>query len=231
IITISNSAKKDTQSFFNYPQNKIFTTYLAADEKFQVVKSKKNYHLPDTFALYVGGVNWNKNLPNLIKACQKINLPLIFVGEEFLKTKVDLSHPELQPFKEVLKLIKKDPKIKCLGFIPTENLVDIYNLATVYVQPSTYEGFGLPVLEALSCGCPVVCGHNSSLPEIGGEAVIYTDTLNIEKLSRAIFNVIHLSKIQREDIIQKGLIQAKKFSWAKTARETYEIYQKVLVRE
>lgn len=226
VITISQSAKKDITSFFGLDPDKVFVTYLAADKQFQPVEDKKKleavvkkYHLPKKFALYVGGVNWNKNIPTLIKACQKIRFPLVLIGKEFTASGVDLSHIENQPLKEIRRLAEGDRLVHLLGFVPTTDLVAIYNLAAVYVQPSIYEGFGLPVLEAMTCGTAVVCGQNGSLPEIAGRAATYADVESLDDLA---------SKIESAKPTGKEIAQAKKFSWEKTARETYEVYKQSL---
>ncbi len=214
IITLSESAKADIKTFFGSQESKINVTYLAADEIFKPLKSKR-----ENFVLYVGGVNWNKNVITLIRACQKIKMPLVLVGKEFLNKNVDFSNIENQSFIEILKLVQDDKNIKMLGFVPTEGLVDLYNRAKVYVQPSVYEGFGLPILEAMSCGTPAICGKNSSLTEIAGDAATYADVTDVNDLA---------SKIETIEPTGKEIFQARKFSWEKTATETVKVYEKVL---
>ncbi len=214
VITISNSAKADIKTFFDIPAAKIAVTYLAADPIFKPNQAKRG-----DFVLYIGGVNWNKNLPTLIQACQKISVNLVLVGKEFLAQNVDFSNVENQPLREILALIKNDSHVKIAGFVPTPDLVKIYNQARVYVQPSIYEGFGLPVLEALSCGTPVICGRDGSLPEIAGEAATYANVTNVDDLAAKILAVRPTGK---------ETAQAKKFSWDKTAQDTYKVYAQVL---
>ncbi len=214
IITISQSAKTDIERFFGIPEPKINVTYLAADPVFKPQKIKK-----ENFVLYVGGANWNKNVIALIKACQKINIPLFLVGKEFLNQNVEWSNIENQPLKEILDAARMTENVKFLGFVPTEELVSLYNRAKVYVQPSVYEGFGLPVLEAMSCGTPVICGNNSSLAEIAGDAATYANVNNPDDLANKITGIKPTGK---------EIKQAGKFSWDKTAAQTYEVYEKVL---
>lgn len=235
ITTLSEVSKKDIVELTGIPSEKIKVIYLAADPEFKKIKDIKllkkigeKYSLPDKFMLYVGGVNWNKNLPALIKACRQINVNLVLVGKEFLNKDVDFSHAELQPFKEVLGLIESDQRTHRLGFVPTGDLAAIYNLATIYVQPSVYEGFGLPVLEAMSCGTPVICGRKSSLGEIGGEAAIYADVENSADIAAKIDRTLKLPRTAYDKIGTESIRQARNFSWEKTARETLEMYQKVL---
>lgn len=226
VITDSQTSKNDISRIAGISPEKINVTYLAADNvfrkivdplKLEFVTSK--YRLPKKFVLYVGGVNWNKNLLALVEACQKNNLNLVIVGKEALEEKVDFSNVENTPFKKFLEKTHGDEKIKRLGYVPTEDLVGIYSLATVYCQPSIYEGFGLPVLEAMGCGCPVVCGKNSSLSEIAGNAATYADVQSPDDLAEKIKNIKPTGL---------EISQAKKFSWEKTAKATYDVYQKVL---
>lgn len=226
IITDSKSSKSDISKITAVPLPKVQVTYFAADEKFKPVKDfatlhkiKRKYNLPEKFVLYVGGVNWNKNLPTLVRACREANVSLVVVGQEALGENLDLEHAESQSYNEFINLITDRPKVLRLGFVPTEDLVVIYNLAGVYVQPSLYEGFGLPILEAMSCNCPVICGHNSSLPEVAGDAATFADVENFQDLAQKIAQV---KRTGRE------LSQAAKFTWENTAHKTYEIYQKVL---
>lgn len=113
-----------------------------------------------------------------------------------------------------------------LGFIPTVDLVKIYNLATLYVQPSFYEGFGLPILEAMSCGCPVLSSNQGSLPEVGSQAAAYFDPNSTGDLELKLTKLIS-NKNKLQELSIKGLKQAEKFSWQKTALETKKVYEQV----
>lgn len=158
IITISETSKKDICRFLGVAPEKVFVTYLAprkifkriADSVKRIVKDK--YNLPNSFALYVGDVNYNKNIPGLIEMCRYAKIPLVMVGKQAAEIEtLDLGHPELShlagvSFKNVIRL----------GFVTDEDLVSLYNLADVYIQPSLYEGFALPVLEAKACGTWVI---------------------------------------------------------------------------
>lgn len=226
VITDSETSKKDIAEMVNIPGPKIHVTYLASDPEFRQIKDKRflknivqKYHLPEKFILYVGDVNWNKNIPTLVKAVQEVGVELVLVGKSFLAENVDFSNIENQPLKEVLSLIKNDSRIHRLGFVPTADLAGVYNLAKCYVQASVYEGFGLPVLEAMSCGTPVICGKHSSLVEIGGNAVTYADVENVDDLAD---KIIKVKPTGRE------IKQSSNFSWEKTAQETLKVYEKVL---
>lgn len=233
VITDSDNSKKDIEKFLGVPEEKINTVYLAADPAFKKLlagnwqeKNRQKYRLPEKFVLYVGDVNFNKNLPNLIEAFARIEdkqVYLVLVGKAFEKK-------ELEEVRNLLSLIsqkKISERVKILGFIPDEDLVSIYNLSNVYCQPSFYEGFGLQVLEAMACGCPVITSGVSSLPEIAGDAAFFVDPYSYENISEAIQKVIDDEKL-RQKMIELGFSQAKKFSWKKTAEETINIYEKIL---
>jgi glycosyltransferase involved in cell wall biosynthesis len=231
IITDSEISKKDIHSIVRYPKEKIFSIPLAAGKEFKVLKLnkedraslKKKYHLPEKFALYVGDVTWNKNLPRLIRAIQKTQMPLVMVGKALASHEFDHTNPWNADLVHVQKEIDTD-QFRVLGFVSTQDLVGIYNMAEVFVFPSLYEGFGLPILEAMSCGCPVITSKAGSLPEVAGDAAYYIDPRNEESITEGITAVISNEKI-REELSQKGLQQAQKFSWEKTAKETLAVYQ------
>ena len=245
IITDSQKSKQDIVKIVGYPENKVHVVYLAPSfdpKKFKIenlkLKAKQKYHLPDNFVLYVGDVNWNKNVPGLVKACRKIGIPLVIAGKQAVSKDYDQAHPENQDLVWLQKQYQalstkhqeKEKKLFLLGFVPEEDLAVLYNLATLYCQPSFYEGFGMPVVEAMACGCPVVCSNQGSLSEIGGEAVAYFDPYkkgNLEKVLKKVWE----DKNLRKELAQKGLAQAKKFSWLKCAQETLNVYQGIINNE
>lgn len=215
IITDSKASVKSIHKYLKISDSKIKSIYLAADKKFRSKKVTQKYNLPDKFVLYVGDVNWNKNIPNLIKACEQINYPLVIVGKQATEIeKIDLNHRELQHLK---KLDFKN--VIRLGFVPDEELVDIYNLANVYCQASFAEGFGLPVLEAMACGTQVAVSKTHSLPEIAGNAAEYFDPHDISGMAKA----LEKATSNKFDVVS----QAKKFSWEKTAKETLMVYKSI----
>lgn len=230
VIVDSKSSQKDVFKYTSIPEEKIFVVYLAAGEEFrqlkpgELTKIKNKYSLPEKFVLYVGDATWNKNVPGLVRAIQKINLPLVLVGKRLAESDFDRKNQWNKDLLEVEKLTHDDKRIFKLGFVPQEDLVGIYNLATVCVQPSFYEGFGLPVLEAMSCGCPVVTSRVSSLPEVAGEAAFYVDPYNTDDMANGIGEIYFNTAVQ-EKFRKLGILQAKKFSWKKTAQETAEVYR------
>ncbi|TSC88434.1 MAG: Mannosyltransferase B-like protein [Microgenomates group bacterium Gr01-1014_16] len=212
IITDSFYSLKKINKYLGVPPHKLRLVYLAADPIFKKIPHPVNkYNLPKKFALYVGDVNYNKNIPLLVQACRKLNLPLVIVGKQAQEIeKLNLSHPELSHLRDI-----DWSGITHLGFV--DDLVDIYNLASVYCQPSLSEGFGLPVLEAQACGTPVACSRAGSLPEIASDTAVYFDPYNIDDMAQAI-----TTAMKRKRIIVNN------FSWKKTAEQTLQVYQELL---
>ena len=235
IITDSRSSKKDIIKYVGIEDSKIIVVYLAAGEEFVRIQNsesiiqnlRKRYQLPEKFALCVGDVTWNKNLPRLIEAVKKINIPLVMVGNALVKTDVDISNPWNKDFNKVLKLVDGDKRIMRLGFVSKEELVLLYSVATVFAMPSLYEGFGLPLLESMSCECPVVTSKGGSIPEIAGEACKYVDAYDVDSIAKGISEVFNDESLQQE-LSKKGLTQSKKFTWTKTAEGTMGVYRSVV---
>lgn len=235
VIVDSECSKQDVIKLTGFPKENIFVVYLAADEEFKQVTDKreklltikKKYNLPEKFVLYVGDATWNKNLPGLIRAIRAINVSLVLVGKQLTNSNFDRSNPWNKDLLEIEKLTEKDRRVLKLGFVSQEDLVGIYNLATLCAQTSFYEGFGLPVLEAMTCGCPVVTSEISSLPEVAQDAAFYVDPEDISSIANGIGEIYFNTDVQ-EKFRVKGLSQSRKFSWEKTAQETIAVYEKVL---
>lgn len=241
IITDSNSSKKDIAKYLKIKDEKIAVIPLAADSSFRILSDtpslrvKRKYHLPDQFLLYVGDANYVKNLSfliegfyRLIKISEYNNLKLVLVGGVFLKKVDNIDHPELESLKKVNQLIKDydlDKRIIRPGQLEKEELVAFYNLAALYVQPSFYEGFGLPVLEAFSCGTPVICSNAGSLKDVGGEAAVYFDPTNIDQFVSIASEILSNRSLQNK-LSKLALLQSKKFSWHKVEEETKLVYEK-----
>lgn len=233
IITVSETSKKDIVRFLGITAEKIFVTYEAAGEIFQKLQNgdwrleiTKKYRLPKRFVLYVGDINYNKNIPALAEACKIINVPLIIVGREAANLeKMDLSHPELSHIVNHKSLII-NYSVR-LGYVPDEDLVKIFNLATVYCQPSFYEGFGLPVVQAFACGTPVVAAKTQALVEVADDAALFVDPKDHQDIAKGLSRVLK-DEVFRKSLTQKGIRRAGNFSWHKTAKETVEVYKKIL---
>jgi len=235
IITDSFASQKDIVRIAGIKKEKVSVAYLAGAEEFRRLKTydrgrktlTEKYHLPEKFVLYVGDVTWNKNVPRLVKAIKEADLPLVMVGKTLVEKNYDRTNPWNKDLAEVQDLVKGDSRILRLGFVPTEDLVLLYNCASVFVFPSVYEGFGLPIVEAMQSGCPTIITKESCMPEVGGDAVYYVDGYDTQSLAKGIKEVFFNETLQNE-LSKKGLEQAKKFSWKKTAEETIEAYKKAL---
>lgn len=249
VITDSLCSKRDLVGFFNLDPGKIFVIPLAADPGYQKKPSrdfvrsiKRKYRLPDRFLLYVGGINANKNLVRLAKAVISLNIPLVLVGSEF--TKVPLKtfsfkkaiglqkiHPETKEFFNLKQLIAGNPLFHTPGFVPTDELNAFYRLATLHCQPSLYEGFGLPLLEAMTVGCLTVASNASSLPEIYPAGILTFDPNSQTEIESTIAKALALSDKEKMAFIKSGQERARQFTWTKTASLTYDVYLSVLTKE
>ena len=231
IICGSYFSKNDIAKHCKLDPAKIEVTYYGAPSYFKPVKNSKgegkkilsSYGIKNKFIFSLGRINYRKNLDTLIKAYKnlrdrkEINLKLVIGGKkDFL-------------FEEVLKDIKSsgyENDIILPGYIDEIDLPTLFNSAEMFVYPSLFEGFGLPPLEAMACGCPVITSDVSSIPEVMGDAGILIDPQNADQVSNAIHKVISDVGF-KEIMINKGLERAKLFNWDKTARETLKVYEKV----
>ncbi len=229
IICPSHSAKYQIIDQIKYPIDRIYTTYEAASANFEKIynqdfltKIKNKYKLPSKFVLYVGDINWNKNIPSLVKTCLKLKYPLVIAGSAAVKPAP--THPWT---KDLLWLqSQKSNLIHLLGFVPDEELPALYNLATLYCQPSYSEGFGLPLVEAMQCGTPVCYSQDSCLPEIMDFNGLHFDPYSQESMEKA-FQRMWIDKKLRQKYSKLGLIRSQFFSWKNTALETLSLYRLV----
>jgi glycosyltransferase involved in cell wall biosynthesis len=220
IITVSKYSKKEIEKFYPNAKGKIEVIYLGIDEKFKPLKNikKKNQ------ILYVGSLNERKNFYGVIEAFLSLNdknLKLIMVGN-FSKT-FALNKASI----DILKKAKQNENIIFKSNVSDNELIKLYNESRLFVYPSFYEGFGLPPLEAMACGTPVITSNVSSLPEVGGDAVVYCNPYDVEDIKEKIEMVLNDEKLQQE-MIQKGLQRAKEFTWEKSAKEHLEVFEEVL---
>ncbi len=223
IITDSQASKRDIVRIAGIKADKIHVVYLAADNIFNLKKVKSKLDLPKKYVLYVGDLNWNKNVVALARACLELSYPLVVVGRQAVATDYDRGHIENRELVEFQTLAVNNPKsILCLGYLSTLDLLEAYQRAVVYCQPSRDEGFGLPVLEAMASGCPVLSSGAGSLPELTGEAALDFSAENLKRVWQ--------SELLRKKLTVFGIGQAKKFSWQKTAKETIKVYEQTVNR-
>jgi len=228
ILADSDASKNDIARITGIHEWRIDTVFLAPDPVFRPVTDphvlagiQKKFSLPKQYILYVGDVNWNKNIPGLLSAFQKIqkNVKLVLVGSAF----IDTTLKETKEINKITRALDLDASIIRTGYVPGETLSALYSLASCLVLPSLYEGFGLPVLEAMACGCPVVSSNASSLKEIAGPAICVSPSP--EDLARGINHVLNTD---RNIQTKKQFGWVAHFTWKKTAQETIQSYEKVL---
>ncbi|MDJ0582434.1 glycosyltransferase family 1 protein [Crocosphaera sp.] len=229
IITFSENTKKDITELLNIDPNIIYVTPQASRYSSNYLKSKLldnnshliNDYLEQPYFLFVSTLEPRKNILTLIKAFEylknnhKIPHKLILIGKKGWNYKKILEKIETSQFKEY---------IKHLDYISDELVAIFYSQAEAFIYPSFYEGFGLPVLEAMTLGSPVITSNTSSLPEVAGNAALYIDPNNYYELAEIMLKVVDNSTLRKE-MIDKGQKQANKFSWERTATITLEVYK------
>jgi len=228
ILTISGYSKQDIVKQFRVAPDKVVVTHLAASPTFrtisvqEILKVKQRYGL-DSYILTVGTLEPRKNMIRLLQA-------FALLRQSGFSYQLVHAGPRGWLFDDILAEVDRlqlQDSVRFLGRVSLEDLVGLYNAATVLVYPSLYEGFGLPVLEAMACGCPVVTSNTSSLPEVVGEAGIMVDPYDVQQLMDAIQKVLE-DKALAQDMRQQGLERASLFSWQRCAQETLDAYHQVL---
>jgi glycosyltransferase involved in cell wall biosynthesis len=232
ILTVSETSKRDILKFFDIPPEKVAVIYNAIDERFlsepdeeQMDRVRQRYQLDRPFLLYVGNIKPHKNLGRLIEAYALVrsrgldDLRLVIVGDQISK------YP---PLRQAVHRHRLDKDVRFLGFQPYDTLSVFYRLSRAFVFPSLYEGFGLPPLEAMACGTPVVTSNVSSLPEVAGGAAILVDPYDPVSIADGIVRAV--DSALRNELIEKGLARARDFSWTQSAAATHQIYMDVLER-
>jgi len=227
IIAVSQSTKNDLAQHYKISEAKIKTIYSGVGEEYikitslksQIPNIIKKYNLPEKFILYFGTIEPRKNLVGLIRAYE------IFRQQHKLNNfKLLIAGSRGWLDKEIFAAVKKSPfsqDIVFSGFVAAQDKVYLYNLASLFVYPSFFEGFGFPPLEAMACGTPVICSNTSSFPEVVGGAALMIDPYNFGEIAWAMAEVLSDVRL-KEDLIKKGFEQIKKFSWETCARETLE---------
>lgn len=220
IIAISENTKRDIIRFYGIDDDKIDVIYLA--NSLSKTNDKANtLNVPQRYLLFVGDRDGYKNFDRLIKAI----CPLLVADDTLIIVCVGggkFSNYEQDMFKQ---LRMRNRILHCSAY--DSNLAYLYENATVFVFPSLYEGFGIPVLEAFACGCPAVLSSRSSLPEVGGDAAVYFDPESELSIKQAIERVIY-DETLRHNLKRKGKEQLKKYSWDKTAEKTKAVYRKLI---
>lgn len=228
IITVSHASKQSILEHLRIPSDKVVVTPEAAGPAFKRIDDpgriraiREKYHLPPDFMLAIGAADPRKNIQNLIQAYQM--LPHSLKGRHRLAI-VWTHHFLEQEISRRVDELSLTQNVQFLRQVPNEDLVLLYNAAALFVFPSRFEGFGLPLLEAMSCGAPVIAADNSSIPEIAGEAAVYFDALDPQTMTDAMTRTLGDGKT-RAALIEKGLARAATFSWERCANETLQVYR------
>jgi glycosyltransferase involved in cell wall biosynthesis len=248
IMAVSSSTRRDVESVLGIPASRIRVVYNAPDPIFcqatappvtnpaqrqsayapETQRVLDRYHIHYPFLLYVGRTNPQKNIPRLVEAFAVLrgelrdhprfaNLRLIIIGDEIAR------HPALR---HAVIHSRVEDVVRFLGFVPIETLRAFYQSASAFVFPSLYEGFGLPPLEAMACGTPVVCSSVSSLPEVVDRAALIVNPENVFDIARGMREVL-LDEALRCRLIAEGLRNARQFSWERTAAEVLQAYEEI----
>ncbi|MGA7239891.1 MAG: glycosyltransferase family 1 protein [Bryobacteraceae bacterium] len=234
VIAVSDATRRDVQNLMGIPGNRIRRVYNAPDAGFYNLSGHspeehqrilERYQIQYPFLLYAGNVRRHKNVPRLVEAFAVLraqlgdhpkyrDLRLVIIGNTISQ------HPGVR--QTVIKS-RIEHLVRFLGYVPFDTLRCFYESAAAFVFPSRYEGFGLPPLEAMACGTPVVTSNVSSLPEVVGDAAILVNPENVFDIARGIREAL-LDEPLREELIRRGRAQAARFSWERTARAVLEIY-------
>ncbi|MGD0201384.1 MAG: glycosyltransferase family 1 protein [Bryobacteraceae bacterium] len=246
VIAVSAATERDVENVLGVPSSRVRQIYDAPDPRFarepalgdaaspsdvqsaERQRILERYQINYPFILYAGAVRPQKNIPRLVEAFAVLrsdleqhplykDLRLIIIGDEISK------YPALR--RAVIKT-RVEKLVRFLGFVPFETLRVFFEAASVFVFPSLYEGFGLPPLEAMASGTPVVTSSVSSLPEVAGDAAVLVNPENVFDIARGIREVL-LDDALRATLIRRGYAQARRFSWETTARQVLEIYREV----
>jgi len=232
VLAVSQATKRDIENLFEIPSDKITVVENAIDERF-LERSRREecrlvlerYQVNDPFLLYVGSARPQKNIPRLIEAFAVVKgelrdhpvyrrLKLLIIGDELSE------HPDLR--RTVIRT-RTQNEVRFLGFVPVATLRVFYQAAEVFVFPSLHEGFGLPPLEAMAQGTPVVTSNVSSLPEVVGDAAILVNPENVFDIARGVQQVL-LDEALRQDLRQRGRRQLARFSWGRSVEQVMAIY-------
>ncbi|MCS6953318.1 MAG: glycosyltransferase family 1 protein [Bryobacterales bacterium] len=236
VIAVSHATREDIEDLFGVPSERISVVYNAPDPEFledtstreQMEQILERYQVDYPFLLYAGTIRPQKNIPRLIEAFAVArghleshplyrDLRLIIIGDEISR------YPAVR--RAVIQT-RVEQVVRFLGFVPLETLKCFYKAAAAFVFPSLYEGFGLPPLEAMACGTPVVASNVSSLPEVVGDAALLVNPVNVFDIAEKICEVLTNQSL-RAELIAKGCQRVRQFSWRHTARQVLDIYHRV----
>jgi glycosyltransferase involved in cell wall biosynthesis len=232
ILTVSEASKRDILDYFNVPPEKIDVIFNGIDERFStlpaeedVARVRERFQLDAPFILYAGNIKPHKNLERTIEAFELLRRSREFDQVKFVIIGKDIA--KYAALRHAVHRHKLHKYVRFFGFVPDQTLAILYRLAAVFVFPSLYEGFGLPPLEAMASGTPVITSNVSSLPEVVGDAALLVDPHHPEAIAEAMRRILTDSTL-RADLRSRGLARARQFSWDRSIRRVREIYGEVL---
>ncbi|MBM7691476.1 alpha-1,3-rhamnosyl/mannosyltransferase [Peribacillus deserti] len=233
VITVSEFSKKSILEQLRIPKEKVYAIYQDVPMEFKqnmnkkhIIKTKKKYQLPDTYALYPASYNPHKNHLNLLKAIlllrDKYNksIPLVLTGY------TDEKNTIYQSAVKFLKDHSLDGQVKILGYIPPEDMPSLFINSRFLIFPSLYEGFGIPLVEAMKTKTPIVCSNRGSIPEVAADSALLFNPEDAKEIALQILRI--MKKKTRNSLIEKGIRRSKAFSWEKSAKETLKVFRSVL---
>jgi len=229
IIAVSECTRQDLITSYNIPSDKVTVIHEAADDRFRPQSEevvdivRRHYGLPEQYLLFVGTIEPRKNLGRLLKAFEQLHRDhltdgLVIVGKQGWLYDSFFAALESSPAREAVMLP---------GYIPDADLPAVYAAAQAFVFPSLYEGFGLPVLEAMACGTPVACSNSSSLPEVSGQAALHFESGDVQSIVTVVRKLLTDADLS-DELKLRGLEQAARFSWKKVASKTSSVYNTLL---
>lgn len=229
ILTVSEYSKKQIVERYRVPEDKITVTHLAVSDIFRKIEDEavldsclQRFGLDQPYILAVGNLQPRKNITRLVRVYSKlrhqgkIQQDLVLVGK---------LHYNAHEIFDAIREYKVEPFVKSTGYVSDEELVALYNRADIFAFPSLYEGFGLPAIEAMACGTPVLTSRVSSLPEVAGDAALYVEPASDEDLERQLLKLAD-DETLRQELVEKGKSQVKKFSWKQAAQQTLNVLEK-----
>ena len=238
VIAVSEATKRDVENLLGVPPGRITRVYNAPDPAFlgrdradgEAARRlmMERYQIDQPFLLYAGAIRHHKNIPRLVEAFAVLreqlanhpvygDLRLVIIGDTISR------YPAVR---QAMMKSKVEQAVRFLGFVPFETLRCFYEAAAAFVFPSRHEGFGLPPLEAMACGTPVVTSNVSSLPEVAGDAAMLVNPGNVFDIARGIRDVLTDEPL-RAELVRRGHVQAARFNWERSAREVLDIYEDV----
>jgi glycosyltransferase involved in cell wall biosynthesis len=231
IVTVSQASKQEIVRDLNVSPDRVFVTHEAANQIYEPIRDEERirairskYNLDCKFILAIGSADPRKNIVNLVQA---FGIMPEALRAEF-KLAIVWTHPLLTSNLALkIKELGLAGQIRFLHSVSDEDLVLLYNVSSLFVFPSLYEGFGLPLLEAMACGTPVVAADNSSIPEVAGDAALLFKAQDAQSIADTMTRVLTNDTV-RLDLVQKGLVRARDMTWDKCARQTVDIYKQAL---